>query len=104
MTTTTQHTPGPWTVRRDVLNRELFDVLAPNDDAGKQGVSYSGEHLMVAHQLDSEADARLIAAAPEMVTALAALTEAATYPWDHEPLTTALDTARALLAKIEGKG
>ena len=70
----TSITPGPWIVREHknpkYLDLPTFDVLAPNEDAGKVGVSYSGEHLSVATGLDSQADARLIAVAPAMLAAL----------------------------------
>jgi hypothetical protein len=46
-----------------------FNVLAGNPDAGKPFVSYSGDYLSVAHGLDCEADARLIAAAPALLAA-----------------------------------
>ncbi len=61
-------TPGPWEVRDN--KDESFTILGRNEDAGKEGVSYSGEHLTVAHVPDCREDARLIAAAPAMLEAL----------------------------------
>lgn len=64
-----RHTPGPWHVRvRSYPGKSpAWDVLALNPDAGKDGVSYAGEFLMVAPNLDCEWDARLIAAAPDLL-------------------------------------
>ena len=55
MTNKSQHTPGPWeSQERDIL---WWPVRA------------EGEHVFVARSYQSEADARLIAAAPEMLDA-----------------------------------
>lgn len=70
-----EHTPGPWRVERYEIASEfrpgekipLFNVLGVNltPDA-----YYSGAHFTVCSELDSEADARLIAAAPSLLAAL----------------------------------
>lgn len=68
-------TAGPWHVETSRTQYpDLFEyrVLAPNPDAGQQGVSYAGESLSVAGPLDSKADACLIAAAPDLLAALKA--------------------------------
>ncbi len=62
-----EHTPGPWTYREHL--NDTFTILGRNLDAGKTGVPYSGEELTVVFELEDEADARLIAAAPELLEA-----------------------------------
>jgi hypothetical protein len=67
-----KHTPGPWIVRRSHIRgqppeHDTFDVLAPNEDAGKKGVVYAGDYLSVATELDSQHDAKVIALAPELL-------------------------------------
>lgn len=71
----TEHTRGPWTVSciRTRIGREPMLTVVRPDGAGVALVPYSdirpGDHAA------SYADARLIAAAPELLTALAMLHE-----------------------------
>jgi hypothetical protein len=52
-----QHTPGPWVVKAD---EEIV-----------YGTSHEGERIVVVYELNSnEADAALIAAAPDLLAAL----------------------------------
>ena len=53
----------------------IYKILERNPDAGKSGVSYSGEFMVVA-ETDGEEEARLIAAAPQMYEALKEVVEA----------------------------
>ena len=86
----TEHTPGPWRLEglagTNYPDLTLWSVLAPNPDAGKKGVSYSGEELTVVMGMDDETDARLIAAAPDLLAALITSAEAleATAEWIEE--------------------
>jgi len=70
------YTKGNWTIETHKDTKypdiETYTILAPNPDAGKSGVCYSGSHLAVA-QLDYLPDARLISAAPDMYEALKAV-------------------------------
>ena len=88
----TQHTPGPWwAVNGVVLCGDKNDpeiVCAPSQD------------IMAVRTEDDEANARLIATAPEMLRLLKGLTNDNQSTMREEALK---GTARALLAKIEGK-
>lgn len=72
------YTKGKWTIEthKDAKypDIETYTILAPNPDAGKSGVCYSGSHLAVA-QLDYLPDAHLISAAPDMYEALKAIVD-----------------------------
>ena len=84
---TTQHTPGPWHVFRDQINDEVGLTVA-------RWVQYVDEY-----KEHAEANARLIAAAPDMLAALvrveASLTELGA---KGEPL----KSIRAAIAKATG--
>ena len=103
-----KHTPGPWYA---LPARAGFYIQAENDiivDTADQNARYG--------TIDDEANARLIAAAPELLEALKALHHAVcgetgfaeavrncsgiAYPW--EPLDAADLAARAAIAKAEG--
>ena len=74
----TAHTPGPWTMRNEYRKKEervkynpgnRFVVYSDGlDGHGKGNVMWS-----VADEIESEANARLIAAAPRMYDALRAI-------------------------------
>lgn len=95
---TTTHTPGPWTLgeKRDSCRRV-------NDPEGFGIVS------VIATDEQSEANAALIAAAPELLAALRKL-EALVDGWENTLTEKAgavvsahLATARAAIAKAEGQ-
>lgn len=93
-----QHTPGPWTVGRSGITviTENWSVSVPLrlPEPGEEHDMCEG----------AKADARLIAAAPEMYGMLAHLIQV-----DGDPMAESLDitqiadAARALLARIEGR-
>lgn len=98
-----KHTPGPWTVyRRDDYTTPGWVVLWP--DASKPGTHY--------RRLDSnggfiEQDARLIAAAPELLEVLRTLVEHRSRCFipeesDFRHLANWTERARAAIAKAEG--
>lgn len=63
MTSTTQHTPGPWVIDRNTIyNPET-----------KRAIYASGEVAIKERDAIGQANARLIAAAPELLEALKAL-------------------------------
>ena len=98
----TQHTPGPWTIEQIIPEGEpqFWPIAGPHT-------------FKVADVYLSEIDARLIAAAPEMLDALkeliAEFDEESRQIADTDPgcyglvETGGIAYARALLARIEGK-
>ena len=81
------HTPGPWTFGRAI----------PADDTVSRIVRAGDDHIAVVMDLDGAAqesvkNARLIAAAPQMLRALQRLTHPAA---DDDDLAYALDVIRA---------
>ena len=115
--TQTAHTPGPWTC---TIDDEGFNVF--QDDPKHPG---NGDHIMcIAGNPESEANARLIAAAPELLAMLrdmiglldanayALACKAGTEGHDDEPEPKSIDgfnrnprieRARAAIAKAEGR-
>lgn len=104
----TKHTPGPWRATRDGLDGMLdtggvttgFDVMA--SEIGSE------EPLCVAADVRSEADARLIAAAPDLLDACEAAVEELgddeNYVGDHgESEANILADLRAALRKARGE-
>lgn len=106
-----KHTPGPWHVERRHAEGadpkyDTFSVLAPNPDAGKEGVPYAGQFFSVAQCLDCEADAYIFGAALEFRAACEALLAYDRYSSDPmgedsacEALDKAIELARAALEK-----
>ncbi len=100
----TKHTPGPWHVGagsrgvRDVMASDRAIARLYADDAPSRGCDVPAR---------VDADARLIAAAPDLAAALARLVELADDPEAQdddatahpEAMRLALDAARAALAK-----
>jgi hypothetical protein len=90
------HTPGPWVIEGD--------VAALPDDIGVGIVNrkHDGDDWDVAMVHSSAANARLIAAAPDLLAALKLIVEA-----DGEKslaqIVAAMPDARAAIAKAEGK-
>lgn len=105
-----KHTPGPWVVTpHPDQNVDVFAVGEVTDEAFQYGLSHT-----VCYQ-NAEANARLIAAAPEMFEALdtigglsRALRQGGPDPMDLQGLSDALeeavDLANSLVAQIEGRG
>jgi len=101
MTTKGQHTPGPWVIVMGLSGHTSVYPIVDGEEIGKERVAdvYCPLNIEGGH---IGANARLIAAAPDMrvmidrlVTLLAAFND----PDDMQTL----EDARALLAKIEGK-
>ena len=90
MTTTTQHTPGPWKVS-DKRDADCSVVTSPTGPVAK---TYWTQNVP-----EMRANAHLIAAAPELLAALKALEGSFE---KHRPKTM-WDAARAAIAKAEGR-
>lgn len=127
MTQTATHTPGPWTARQDCRsyrNRGVFSGGNP-DQSGNQNAWAIYGHARIATLTESEAwlpqtqieaNARLIAAAPDLLAALVATADAldSTRPYlaardavafdaIHKEVRQAVDSARAAIAKATGE-
>ena len=88
-----EHTPGPWTVRDE-------RQIAPNQRGAYPFYIDEGPAHRIAG-VRFEADARLIAAAPDLLAALEEAVPAMTVPgYDSEE---AIDLARDAIAKARGE-
>ena len=63
MNTQTKHTPGPWRVKFDEIG--FVDIYRAHDDTAGSLNNYA-----VAESVQSDGDARLIAASPDLLAAL----------------------------------
>lgn len=78
MTTETKHTPGPWTFSKSDIFGDIRYYIAQADNA-KYTPHYSDVATLIAETVSTEreaiqeANARLIAAAPELLAALKAM-------------------------------
>jgi len=80
-----KHSPGPWQWR---MNPDGYGYMVYSESADE----------LIMSGVDVEADARLIAAAPELMEALRAVLKEA----DRD--TESFIAARALIARVEGEG
>lgn len=88
----TKHTPGPWLVGQT--------ITAPHPDR----FPGSHERITVAQRVNRPADARLIAAAPDMLDALQSLVDmAATFSTELHKDHPDVLAARAAIAKARGQ-
>lgn len=113
MQASTSHTPGPWKAQRPSGPQHAIDrkweIVSPLKDGGEMIVV--GEHTGV--ECLTEANARLIAAAPELLEALrecitedgaTCLTHAETRPdWLQGRIHAVSNIARSAIAKAEGR-
>lgn len=93
-----KHTPGPWSFWHDTCAKCREDGTAEFCIDGPPGGSHG--------QFSSEADARLVAAAPDMLEALKAITELhgeqSSVGHDRERSMNVYCRAQAAIAKAEG--
>lgn len=96
---TAQHTPGPWTFDAESDKRhKQFAIMAGtgglDGEGGKVAAVFAGfgAHFDWA---ESEANARLIAAAPELLAALKTLVELGTDSPEHQAAERAIAKAEA---------
>lgn len=89
---TTTHTPGPWT------HHPEDNIIT--DASGRRLIEWQARSVSVSVE-ERDANARLIAAAPELLEALAALIGCIDHGSDNPTLK--LDAARAAIAKATGE-
>ncbi len=94
-----KHTPGPWKAHFE----EAYFVTGPDLGRVAMMMNLKGAHGLGGRRSgdESAANARLIAAAPELLNALRDLVDAMTGRLDGE--TIALHNALSVLAKAEGQ-
>ena len=97
-TPNTQHTPGPWEVHKNVSKK------------GELGIIADSAPCVIAHGMSEKhwpeianANARLIAAAPELLAKLSALVRRSDNGDTIEPGWYEIAEARAAIAKAEGR-
>lgn len=76
-----KHTPGPWSCERDPCHFDTLSTVVGGDNSARKGIS---RQMIVdvggwAEWREQEANARLIAAAPELLAACKAVAD-----WWHE--------------------
>lgn len=101
--TTAKHTPGPWTIQR--INNEVWPgpYLVVVDPVTKQTLAkITRDHGGMAIG-ESAANARLIAAAPDLLHALKFLTDAASAEPAMAIYKAHIEQAQAAINRAEGK-
>jgi hypothetical protein len=93
------HTPGPWAVDDDTL--EIFSIVPGHSTGWIAKVLGNDDNGRPLSPDEMAANARLIAAAPELLSALRPLVERVIENGGHGDL---VDTALAAIAKAEGRG
>lgn len=95
-----QHTPGPWELHQlgDSIKR-----LCPADESGQSILTIVKEGHTNFAAVFEDADARLIAAAPELLDALKACDEAMSYMSEYDIPLTLPDQVKAAIAKATGE-
>ena len=95
----TQHTPGPWVIQQEFDNKPSYIVA---EKTLGRSVSKGVDVARLEPGRETIANARLIAAAPEMFDALGELADAVADDAELKRLTAAMAKAGAVLAKVEG--
>ena len=97
----TQHTPGPWVTSKGAYGA-LHVGPAKLEHPGREAAQYAadrGRDLLA----QREADAALIAAAPDMLAALQdIMAESSRDDDDHDVIATIQGICRAIIAKAKG--
>lgn len=91
-----KHTPGPWSVGRHIGSRS--DVRLIHKDAGDKG-----RGIPIIEVVVSIDDARLIAAAPDLLESLQSVVSWMDAPDESAFSDSALSKARAAIAKATGE-
>jgi hypothetical protein len=96
-----KHTPGPWKVERHGMNFQDCDTDTEIWNQNTHIATINEAHGQ--HEVDDQANARLIAAAPEMLDALIMIQQAYKRPGSLELYREAVGVALKVLAKLETK-
>jgi hypothetical protein len=91
----TQHTPGPWAVKHHE-DTDTYSIIV----AGRQWNSWTVAAL--GHSKEDEANARLIAAAPDLLAVCQELEESVEYWSEYDVPLGIVDRIRAAIAKATG--
>ena len=104
MTNKTQHTPGPWTIS-DEVNADGDETGAYLINTLENQYVPLGDQWRGLAKTYTEANARLIASAPELLEALKELhkLDSATNGVETKRYDNAMNAARAAIAKAEGE-
>lgn len=105
------HTPGPWMYGQNwhQIGRGQFEIgLSQSEEAGGgiSGCRNGSDEYMLVSGPCREADARLMAAAPELLEALRALDRVLNkpgVPMHSDAVQAAIESARAAIARAEGR-
>ena len=99
----TEHTPGPWTARKDDYSKHMINITGPNG-AGDSVCRVKG---YAAYREEAKANAFLMAAAPDLLEALVYQTEVLDAHNQCKPhslgMANAVEKARAAIAKAKGE-
>ena len=68
-----KHTPGPWTAQND--GRDIISIQHSNNDPGAISMTLAKVTARMTWRSQAEANARLIAAAPDLLDALRNISE-----------------------------
>ena len=99
-----KHTPGPWIhfFKNKYLEWHVGLPCGPSSDAPNMNIALCPDGVPGSDLNESEANARLIAAAPELLEALKELVSYAEHPdFDGAPSDASLAKAKAVVAKAE---
>ncbi len=91
-----KHTPGPWNVGTSKQRRDVVFLNGLSEQPGSLGPSKSWIDC------NTEANARLIAAAPDLLAVVKELEESAGYWSEYDVPLGIVDRIRAAIAKAEG--
>ena len=95
-----QHTPAPWTAQND--GRDIISIQHSNNDPGAISMTLAKVTARMTWRSQAEANARLIAAAPELLEALKACDEAMSYMSEYDIPLTLPGQVKAAIAKAIG--
>ena len=102
-----KHTPGPWRLEADPAHFDSLTTVTGGQRMNAKPHAWPAYPLTVqvggtATLHEMQANARLIAAAPELLAALIAITTTRCDGMDITPINDAWDMAAAAIAKVEG--